>query len=201
MHLILIHGQGRTSRSLRLLGWRLQRHGHTVQYFGYSTQRERFVDIRARLTATLDQQDGAYAVIGHSLGGILTRAALPLAGRPPQHLIMLGPPNNSPLLARMLKDNPLYQRLTADCGQKLADERFYAALPRPTVPTTIFAGTAGPRGRWSPFGFELNDGVVSVAETSLGPEYPTVLVPSIHTFIMNSPELLPAIDRILGPRP
>ncbi|HYF62184.1 MAG TPA: alpha/beta fold hydrolase [Herpetosiphonaceae bacterium] len=200
MHLILIHGQGRTSRSLRLLGWRLQRAGHAVQYFGYSTQRERFGDISARLVAGLDRLAGApYAVVGHSLGGILTRAALPLVARPPEHLVMLGPPNNPPLLARMLKDNPLYQRLTADCGQKLADEEFYAALPRPAVPTTIFAGTAGPCGRWSPFGFEPNDGVVSVAETSLGPEYPTVLIPNIHTFIMNSGEVVPAVERILGP--
>ena len=199
MHLILIHGQGRTSRSMRLLGWRLQRRGYTVQYFGYSTQRERFTDIRARLAAMLDQMGKPYAIIGHSLGGILTRAALPQLAHAPEHLIMLGPPNNPPLLARMLNDNPLYQRLTADCGQTLADEEFYARLPRPSVPTTIVAGTAGPQGRWSPFGDAVNDGVVSVAETSLGPEYPSVLVPSIHTFIMNSAEVLPAIERILGP--
>ena len=53
------------------------------------------------------------------------------------------------------------------------------------VPTKIYAGTAGPRGRYSPFGDEPNDSVLTVRETML-PNVPLQTIPVLHTFIMNS---------------
>ena len=64
------------------------------------------------------------------------------------------------------------------------DEAF-AELPELSVPFTVIAGTAGPRGRWSPFGDESNDGVVAVSEARLGNAEP-VLVPVIHTLLMDA---------------
>ena len=198
MHCLLIHGQGRTPYSMRWLGLRLRRRGYSVQYFGYAVQSETFEQICARLVVTLAEFAQPYAIVAHSLGGILARAALPQLATPlPIHLVMLGPPNHSPVLARLLKDNPVYLRVTGDCGQQLASPAFYQRLPKPLVPTTIIAGTEGPRGRWSPFGLTINDGVVSVAETSLGAAFPVLLVPSIHTFLMNSPRVLEIVDGIL----
>ena len=68
---------------------------------------------------------------------------------------------------------------------------------QPTIPTTIIAGTAGPRGQWSPFGNQPNDGIVTVAETGLGPKTEVVLVPSVHTLVMNSPQVAQVIYEIL----
>jgi alpha-beta hydrolase superfamily lysophospholipase len=131
MRLLLIHGMGRTPLSLALLGRRLSKQGHIVRYFGYAAFLESFDQIVGRLVATIrataDQHP--YALIGHSLGGILARAALPaLANMPPRHLVMLAPPNQAPLLARRLRKHLLYRLTTRDCGAKLADRAFYETL-------------------------------------------------------------------------
>mgnify|MGYP006915170926 CR=1 FL=1 len=60
-----------------------------------------------------------------------------------------------------------------------------SSLPVPKVPTRIYAGTAGPRGRLSPFGNEPNDGILTVKETEI-PGIPIVHVRALHTFIMNA---------------
>jgi hypothetical protein len=73
-------------------------------------------------------------------------------------------------------------------AQLLADPQFMTSLPVPGVPTKIYAGTAGPRGRRSPFGAEPNDSVLMVKETML-PNVPHQTFPVLHTFIMNSREV------------
>ena len=50
MHLLLIHGLGRTPLSLALLGQHLSQHGHIVRYFGYAAFQE-----------SLEQIVGAFA--------------------------------------------------------------------------------------------------------------------------------------------
>jgi len=200
MRLLLIHGMGRTPLSLALLGRRLAQQGHSVHYFGYAAFHESFDQIVARLVATLRTVANRhpYALIGHSLGGILARAALPaLAQMLPRQLVMLAPPNQAPLLARQLRRHLLYRLTTRDCGDKLADRAFYETLPQPMIRTTIIAGTAGPRGRWSPFGNQPNDGVVAVEETRLGPNVELILVPAVHTLIMNSPQVTRTICGLL----
>jgi hypothetical protein len=171
-----------------------------VQYFRYYTRFEKFTEIANRLVETIKAlpDDQPYALVGHSMGGLLARASLPaLENHPPVHLILLASPSRPPLLSQRAKRSRIYRYLTNDCGQQVANEEFYKTLPKPTVPTTIIAGSGGPRARWLPYGTEANDGVVSVKETLLGPEYEVIQVPSIHTFIMNSRQTLHHIDRIL----
>jgi hypothetical protein len=192
MQIILIHGMGRTRRSMAPLGAYLARQGHTVRYFGYIAAAEPFARIAQRLVRCAGgwASGQPYALVTHSLGGVLARAALPsLADCPPRQLVMLAPPNRPPLLARRLAGNPLFRFATGDCGRSLGDQRFYDQLAPVRVPTTIIAGTAGPRGRWSPFGAEPNDGVVAVAETRLAGAPEPRLVPAVHTLIMRSPQV------------
>jgi len=200
MNVLLIHGQGRTTNAMRLLGVRLQRRGHHVRYFRYYTSREKFSQIVERLVATIQAlpQDQPYALIGHSMGGLLARASLPaLTQHAPVHLIMLASPSRPPRLAPRAQQNPIYRYFTYDCGQQVANAEFYKNLPKPAIPTTIFAGTGGPRGKWFPLGQEANDSVLTVQETQLGSEHDVILVPALHTFIMNSRETFQHIDRIL----
>jgi hypothetical protein len=201
MRLLLIHGLGRTPLSLALLGRRLSQQGYSVRYFSYAAFQESFDQIVGRLVATIRAtvNQHPYALIGHSLGGILARAALPaLANMPPRHLVMLAPPNQLPLLAWRWRKHLLYRLMTRDCGGKLTDQAFYEMLPLPTIPTTIIAGTAGPRGHWSPFGGRPNDGVIAVEETRLGVNTEVILVPSVHTLIMNSAQVTQIICGLLN---
>lgn len=73
-------------------------------------------------------------------------------------------------------------------AQLLADQQFMSSIPPTGVPTKIYAGTAGPRGRRSPFGDEPNDSVLMVKEMVL-PGVPLQTVHVLHTFIMNSREV------------
>jgi hypothetical protein len=153
---------------------------------------ERFPAIRDRVRRRLElaaRSGRPYAVIGHSLGGLLVRAALggwPPALPLPGHVIMLGTPNRPPRLARRLQRLWPYRLVNGECGRLLAQGEFFTGLPPMAVPCTIVAGTAGRLGRWSPFGYDANDGVVAVDEAEMGGTVHFVQLPARHTFMMNN---------------
>jgi hypothetical protein len=110
---------------------------------------------------------------------------------------MLGTPNQIPRLARRCRDFWLYRLVNGEPGQLLADSGFFASLSRPSSPYTIIAGTAGFRGRWSPFGAEPNDGLVAVAETMISPEDRPITLPVRHTFMMNDRRVRSVVAQVL----
>ena len=202
MNLLLVHGLWRTPLSLLMLVNRLRGWGFHPEQFGYAAVAQRYDSIVLRLADRLASMAarGPYAVLGHSLGGVLLRSAIPrLSVTPPFRLVMLGTPNRPPRLAKLLGVRWVYRRLMGECGRNLSSPIFYAELPKPTIPYTIIAGTAGPRGRWSPFGDEPNDGLVAVSETLIRDDDPVLLLPVTHTFMMNSALVQQQIRRVLSP--
>jgi hypothetical protein len=183
------------------LGRRLRRAGHTVNVLGYVAAVESFAGIVRRVQERFARTAvrGPYVVVGHSLGGLLARAAV---GRPPSsftwpaHLVMLGTPNRPPRQARRYGKLLAYRWINGECGQLLARDDFFAQLPRLSIPYTIVAGTRGGLGR-SAFGDEPNDGVVAVSETLVVPSDTPITVPARHTFIMNDRRVLAAILGVL----
>jgi pimeloyl-ACP methyl ester carboxylesterase len=155
-------------------------------------------DLSAHVRATmLADRDAPYAIVGHSLGSILTRVASPSLPRGFARFVMLAPPNRPPAMARTFGRNPVFRALTGDAGRRLQDESFYGRLPTPEVPTLVLAGNAAPRAAWMPFGDEPSDGVLAVVETALpGAEHREVS--AIHTLIMNHPETARSILDFLG---
>ncbi len=211
----LIHGMGRSPASLAFLARRLRSDGYLVSSFGYSVRSTPLDVIADRFRIHIAQvlghdhevdhdhgvdHEGApepYAIVGHSLGNIITRLASPRLPPGFTKLAMLAPPNRSPLLARRLKDQAVFRALTGDAGQRLADPAFYAALPVPDVETVIFAGDAATAIDVLPFDGAAADGVVSVEETRL-PNITHRVFPAWHTFIMNHPEVVAALLEFLG---
>lgn len=189
MKVVLIHGLGRTPVSLWGLARHLQRQGFTTQQFGYAPFAETYENIVNRLVSTLKKQakQGEYCMVAHSLGSIILRSTLGLAAvQPPRHIIMLGPPNQPPRLASYAWRMPPFRWLTRDCGFNLASPDFFEQLPPPPAPYTIIAGTKGPRGRLSPFGDDVNDGIVALKETRIAATDRVIALPVIHTFMMNN---------------
>ncbi len=191
MQALFVHGMGRSPLS----GWRLLRHlrraGLKTCSFGYSVSLEDFAAIERRLVGRIARlaQRGDYVLIGHSLGGVLLRAAinrLPAATRRPRHLFLLGSPLKPALLAQRLAGNPLYRLLTRDCGQLLGSPARMAEIGPVSMPTTGIAGVRGLPPARSPFRGEANDGVVSLAEVSADWLSDQVQVPIVHSFLPSS---------------
>ena len=212
MRVFLLHGLARTAASMAVLGHRLKRAGHAPAYFGYNVLRhdldeivERFVD-RTRRVLEADRRaadagaEVPYAVIGHSLGNLVTRLASPELPPGLCRFIMLAPPNRPPVLARRLEEHSLFRLLTRDAGRRLCDPELFATLPRPDAPTLVIAGTRGPRCRRLPFRGEPNDGILRVAETPL-PGVPLVLVHGVHTFLMNRRDVFRTVRQFLDRPP
>ncbi len=203
MRVLLVHGLGRTPLSLARLGRELRRAGHVPELVGYVAAVERFAVIRARVRRRLEhaaRKGEPYAAVGHSLGGLLVRAALsewPADLSLPRHLLMLGTPNHPPRLAGRLRRLWPYRMLNGECGQLLAQPEFFGTLAPVPVPCTIVAGTRGWRGRWSPFGADINDGILAVAEARLSAGARVVELPVGHTFMMNDRRVRALVREVL----
>lgn len=188
MNVLYVHGMGRSPLS----GWpmlrRLRRAGFSTDVFGYVAALESFESIVRRLRVRIEQlsSQGPYVVAGHSLGGVLLRAALaslPAGSLQPKQVFLIGSPVSSPRLASKLKTRWVFRLLTGDCGQLLASPERMSSVAILNGPTTAIVGVAVPRGRLSPFGDEPNDGVVSGSEVSASWMSNRVEVEQLHTFL------------------
>jgi hypothetical protein len=135
-----------------------------------------------------------YHLIGHSLGNVIIRNGFRKSYRGGlKRIVMLAPPNRPARLAQALEDNPLYEWITGDSGQKLADHDFYEVLPVPNVEFGVIAGNKGQRISFE----EPNDGVVLVESTKLEGMSDWIVLDRIHTFIMNAEETFEYSRRFL----
>jgi pimeloyl-ACP methyl ester carboxylesterase len=198
MKVLLIHGLSRSPLSLLLVEWRLNQMGWTTEHFAYAAVLESYDRIVERLRTRLQSIQEPYSIVAHSLGGLITRSALKqLQCSLPKHIVMLGTPNRQPRLATFASQIPIFQWWTGQCGANLADPRFFAELPLLESPYTIIAGTSGFRGAWSPFGEDVNDGIVALEETYLAESDRVITFPVYHTFMMNSAAVQEAIIQAL----
>ena len=201
MKIILIHGLSRTPLSLISLANYLKQRGGNTELFGYLAFAETFDAIVERLQLRLQiiANQENYCIVTHSLGALLIRAALgQTLLQEPQHVVMLGPPNQLPRLALSAWRFPLFRWWTGQCGFNLTNPVFFATLPKLLSPYTIIAGIGGSRGLWSPFGDELNDGIVALSETRLSEEDKIVQLPVIHTFMMNNERVQQEVGQLLS---
>jgi hypothetical protein len=203
MHILLVHGLGRTPLSLLRLARDLRRAGHDPTLIGYVAAVEPFARIVGRVRRQIQavaRTDRPYAAVGHSLGGLVLRAAFadwPAALPLPRHVVMLGTPNQPPRLAARFRRLWPYRVANGEAGQILADPDFFARLPPPPFPCTIVAGTRGWRHRRLPFSGEPNDGIVAVVEAQLDP-IPLVELPVAHTFMMNDGRVRALVRELLS---
>lgn len=197
MDAILIHGMGRKPMAMSILGARLLAAGIRPHFFGYMVALESWEHCVLRYERFINRRAGAgdYIIVGHSLGTVLTRAVLPRLMHKPKACFFLAPPTRVCKAARTFGRRGVARFFMGRMGRVLTSDSFMTSLPVPDVPTKIYAGVAGPRGRFSPFGEEPNDGLLMVNETLL-PNIPVQTVPALHTFIMNSKTVTEDIVRI-----
>jgi pimeloyl-ACP methyl ester carboxylesterase len=141
MVVLFVHGMGRSPLSAWPLLHKLRQSGLKTEAFAYVAAIEDFDSIAGRLKTRIETlaQRGPYLVVGHSLGGVLLRAAVnalrhetPL----PTHLYLLGSPILPSRIAVKLKSNLIFRLVTGDSGQLLSSHERMKGIGAAAVPTT-----------------------------------------------------------------
>jgi hypothetical protein len=190
---VLMHGLGRSRRSMRHIAAQLDAEGWTVANIDYPSlfrpleaHAEQALGVAAALI-----EDGAESVAfaGHSLGGLIGRTAM--AGDwPGRRAVFIGSPNRGALVADWLSHLPGYG-LTGACGQAVT-RAGAADIPVPQAEIGVVAGGTGGLG-FNPWLGEDNDGLVRVTETRLdAAETDFRLVHSLHSVMPKNREVVSA---------
>jgi len=174
---LLLHGMGRTSASMRKLHRRFEQYGYRVINWKYKSRRHHIEDHGQRLHEFLvildnDPTVSKINMVGHSLGGIIARHALTV-GVPEKigRVVMLAPPNRGSAAAR--KWAPLLGKMSKPLAQLSDDPNSY--VNQLAVPDNVEFGVIA----------AASDGKVRPEETHLSGEADHLIVPGFHTFIMN----------------
>lgn len=201
---ILVHGMGRTKRSMAELGDQLGRQGFRVVNFGYPSTRQSVEVSTQQLLSTVMSDEGCRTgrlhFVTHSLGGILVRAFLKEA-RPENlgRVVMLSPPNQGSEVTDRLRNNLLYKWATGPAGQQLGTDpdSIPNRLGNVDFPAGIVAGNRSLNPLFSSWIDGPNDGKVGVSRSHVNGMTDFIVVPRSHTYIMRSRQVIAQVARFL----
>jgi len=186
---VLLHGIGCTSRSMRKLERSLQQAGLTTLNLTYASRKKPLAllteDIHPAIAAFGEAIRGSLHFVGHSMGGLLARVYV-ARHRPPRlgRVVMLGTPNRGSEVADLLQSSRLYRNFYGPAGLQLttAEDETLARLPPVDYAVGIVAGTRA----LDPIAWRFvlprpNDGRVSVARSKLEGMADHIAIKATHT--------------------
>lgn len=197
-HVVLLHGLGRTRRSMGKLERCLSAAGYRVHNPGYPSREAQIQCLAAAcLPPVLNacRREGAARVhfVTHSMGGLLVRWFLacqrvPEAGR----VVMLSPPNGgSEVVDALGRYAWFHQLMGLAAGQMGTRGR---SLPRQLGPVTFELGVIAGDRALDPIGALIipgpNDGRVAVERSRVAGMADFRVIHATHAFIMRHPEAL-----------
>ncbi|WFU79689.1 alpha/beta fold hydrolase [Bradyrhizobium sp. CIAT3101] len=186
---VLLHGIGVGSWTLKRLERALQRRGFTTLNLDYASRKRPLEqlaeDIHASIAAFAEQCGGTIHFVAHSMGGLLARVYI-FRHRPARlgRVVMLGTPNHGSEVADLVKDLSVYRAAFGPSGQQLTTipDPVLAALPSPDYAVGIIAGCRTIAPIASAFVLPRpNDGRVSVASAKLDDMADHIVVKASHT--------------------
>lgn len=193
--IILIHGLGRTPRSMRPLSLYLNKAGFATQLFGYDSRRSNMAQIVAQLHATIERLRPHHSQIHfvtHSLGGIVLRAYIAQHGTINGRAVMLAPPHHGSEIIDFWRGGAIrhafFKQLMGDLALTLHTDANSLPNQLPTLAQHNIGIIAGTRSveYWFNRLFQTpHDGKVSVDSTRLHTNHAHKTVDATHTFIMN----------------
>ena len=199
-YVVLLHGLGRTHRSLLVAQWRLKAAGFRPINIHYPSRSQPIEQLAAFVKARLPTNtDRTMHFVTHSMGGIVLRYLLNV--HCPQNLgrvVMLSPPNRGSQLASRLHNNLLYRLLLGPAGRQLGAEP--NSLPTQLGPVTFELGVIiGNRPLSALLGMagDEGDGKVTIHEAMIEGMRDFLVVRRGHTFIMNDPQVLDQVIHFL----
>jgi triacylglycerol lipase len=193
---VLLHGMGRTYRSMNKMQDRLTTEGyHTVNLDYPSTSKTIDEIAKDHFPEALEQcqqfKPSSVHFVSHSLGGIILRTVF--NDHKPENMgrvVMLSPPNQGSEVTDELKDWWFYKWLNGPAGQQLTtnDDSYPNQLGPVDYPVGIITGD-----RYYFFDFRLSaiipgtdDGKVSVENARVDGMSDFLVVHETHPFIMNA---------------
>lgn len=189
--LVLLHGLGRTARSLAPIASDARRRGVRAIAIDYPSLRGSVAELARVVAARIDAElgRGEFDAVTHSMGGIVLRAAVAQgaidAGRV-RRVVMLGPPNGGSELAELLRTRRWFRAAIGPALGELgtSDESTVLRLPPVPFATGVVAGgrSLNPFSRWL-FGAR-SDGKVAVERTRVEGMTGFVVVPCPHAVLM-----------------
>ena len=195
---VLLHGLGRTSGSMRVLGLRLKRAGYRTNCVRYPSTRLGLEAIAAHLEP--DVHDFSKTVTGkihfvtHSLGGLAARALL-TRNRPANlgHVVMLAPPNGGSEWADALQRYRLASFILGPASEHLVTQRSTEAERCFGLVDYALGIVAGDRPIDRILAPRLirgpHDGKVSVAATKVNGMADHIVLPTGHPLMPFHPEV------------
>ncbi len=197
---ILLHGLGRTSASMRSMADALGRENFLVVNQDYPS-RELNIEVLAldsipkALTQCRQRGGRRIHFVTHSMGGILLRYYLSvreISGL--GHTVMLSPPNHGSEVVDLLKDNVLYEWMNGPAGQQLGTDADSLPLRLDGVDYSVGVIIGNQPAFYDGYFSDLipgpDDGKVSVESAKLPGMKDFLVVPCDHTFIMDDAEVI-----------
>lgn len=192
---VLLHGLGRTDRSMQPLANRLSEAGydtHNLRYPSTQLTPDALVsELHEQLTACCGDASRLHFVT-HSLGGVLVRAyAAKHASAQLGRVVMLAPPNGGSEYVDAMQEWEIFHHAVGPTGGQLGTgpDSLPNRLPAPTFEFGVIAGTRNPYSLSRHVIPGASDGTVSVESTQLEGMTDFITVDEMHTFIMLSPEV------------
>jgi pimeloyl-ACP methyl ester carboxylesterase len=207
---IVLHGLFRSRNSMdSLCGYLAERGGYEIFNVTYPSTRYEIGEHARSLASIVDNLDGIEEVnfIGHSMGNIVIRHylsdlrkedaqiktasvspdAIPTKRPKFQRFVMLAPPNHEAQMATFFADNIIFKTLTGRSGQQLGRQwkELEGNLAVPDFDFAVLAGGKNNGKGYNPFLSGDNDGTISVDSTKLAGASDFIVLPAMHTFIMD----------------
>lgn len=179
---VLLHGMGRTARSMLPVQEMLEAAGYDVLNIGYSSYCCGIAELGAQVRRQLDSlrrpEHRTVHFVGHSLGGILVRWMLAQESPPAGvgRVVMLAPPNQGARSADRF--SPMVEWLLEPIDELRTDSSATVRQLPPMRDVTV--GVIAGR----------QDGKVTVEETHVAGESGHLVLDANHAFIMKDDEVL-----------
>lgn len=201
---MLVHGLGRTNRSMRKLERYLIGQGYTVVNLDYPSTKFDLEHLSTHYLApaisTAKASSTTIHFVTHSMGGILVRHYLSTHSEQSiGRIVMLAPPNRGSEIIDVFGEYSLFKAALGPAAQQLSTSENSAPNTIPAISQEIgvIAGTSSLNPLFSHFIDGTDDGKVSVSSTML-PEMQDHLVLDVgHTFIMTDTNVLDQIVHFL----
>ena len=204
-NVILLHGMGRTARSMNKIAAPLKKEGYHVVNISYPSTKKPvsvLIDnyIKPELSKLKCSTNSKIHFVTHSLGGILVRLLLQTEDLPKgSRIVMLSPPNHGSEIVDEYRNSWWYKLFNGPAGQVLGTHSL--SLPNQLKPVEYEVGIITGNKSYEPWFSRLihshDDGKVSVESAKLDEMKDFLVVNLGHTFIMQNSVVITQIKHFL----